>query len=263
VEAQSFYQMGISPKVDVLDAETRLGEAEEQLILAENDFEVAKAYFNTILRQPMDTPVELTDIISTKSYLPTYEATEEIALRNRPELLEAEKNLSVSEKEVTLTKSAYYPTFNFSYNWYRRGDDPTVNGSEFVDRENWDIVVYAKWTLFEWGKTHYTASEKQTRVSQAEKTLEKIKDSIRLEVKRAFLNLRAVEKAILVAEKKVVSAEKNFSASQKRYREQVATVTEALDAQNRLTRAKASYADAIVASALSRARLFRAMGLEE
>ncbi|MGD9037727.1 MAG: TolC family protein, partial [Syntrophobacterales bacterium] len=47
--AQNFVQVGMRPKVDVLDAETRLGEAELQLIVANNDIGVAKARFNTVL----------------------------------------------------------------------------------------------------------------------------------------------------------------------------------------------------------------------
>jgi outer membrane protein TolC len=66
-----------------------------------------------------------------------------------------------------------------------------------------------------------------------------------------------------VAEKQVESAEENFRISQERYKEQVATATEVLDAQTRLTEARANYTDALVIFALARANLVRSMGLEE
>ena len=260
--AQNFVQVGMRPKVDVLDAETRLGEAELQLIVANNDTGVAKARFNTVLRQPIDTPVAVVDVLTTKSYERSYESSQQIALQHRPELLEANKNVAIAEKEVTLVKSDYYPDVTLSANYYRRGDDPTVDGSDFVDRENWDIVAGATWTFFEWGKTRYATNQQRARLRQAKESLEQIKDGILLEVKTAFLSVQAAERGIRVAAKSVESAEENFRISQERYKEQVATATEILDAQTRLTQARTNYTNALVVFNLARAALVRAMGLE-
>ena len=260
--AQNFVQVGMRPKVDVLDAETRLGEAELQLIVANNDTGVAKARFNTVLRQPIDTPVAVVDILTTESYERSYESSQQIALQHRPELLEANKNVAIAEKEVTLVKSDYYPDVTLSANYYRRGDDPTVDGSDFVDRENWDIVAGATWTFFEWGKTRYATNQQRARLRQAQESLEQIKDGILLEVKTAFLSVQAAERGIRVAAKSVESAEENFRISQERYKEQVATATEILDAQTRLTQARTNYTNALVVFNLARAALVRAMGLE-
>ncbi len=260
--AQNFVQVGMRPKVDVLDAETRLGEAELQLIVANNDTGVAKARFNTVLRQPIDTSVVVVDILTTESYERSYESSQQIALQHRPELLEANKNVAIAEKEVTLVQSDYYPDITLSANYYRRGDDPTVDGSDFVDRENWDIVAGATWTFFEWGKTRYATNQQRARLRQAKESLEQIKDGILLEVKTAFLSVQAAERGIRVAAKSVESAEENFRISQERYKEQVATATEILDAQTRLTQARTNYTNALVIFNLARAALVRAMGLE-
>ena len=247
----------------MLDAEVRLAEAERELIIATNDLQVAVAQFNTVLRWPLDKPVAVEDILSTESYGKTYESSEATALRNRPELLAAKNNVASAQKEVTLAKSDYYPTLTWSLNYFRRGDTPAVNGSPFVDREFWEAGATATWTFFEWGKTRYAASERRVRVRQTEQILEKVKDDIRLEVKTAFLNLQSADKAVRVAAKSIESAEENFRISGERYEEQVATATEVLDAQTRLTRARVNYTTALVAFNLARARLVRAMGLEK
>ena len=261
--AKNFVKVGLRPKVDVLDAETRLGQSELALIRATNDIGVSKARLNTILREPIDIAFEIEDILTTEPYERSYQATKEIALEHRPELLEAKKNVSIAEKEVTLAKSNYYPEIGLSVNYFRQGDDPTVNGSDNVDRENWDIVAGATWTFFEWGKTRYATNQQRARLRQAKETLEQVKDTILLEVKSVYLTLQAAEKGIAVAEKQVESAEENFRISQERYKEQVATSTEVLDAQTRLTEARANYVDALVIFGLARANLLRAMGLEE
>ena len=260
--AKNFVQVGMRPKVDVLDAETRLGEAELQLIIANNDIGVAKARLNTVLRQPIDTEVAVVDVLTTDPYERSYESSQQIALQHRPELLEANKNVAIAEKEITLAKSDYYPDISLSANYYRRGDDPTVDGSDFVDRESWDIVASAKWTFFEWGKTRFATNQQRARLRQARENLEQIKDSILLEVKTAFLSVQAAEQGIRVAAKSVESAEENFRISRERYKEQVATSSEVLDAQTRLTEARTAYTNALVIFNLARAELVRAMGLE-
>lgn len=261
--AKNFYEVGMSPKVEVLEAEVRLAEAKQELIRAENALSVDKARFNTILRRPVDQEMEVLDILSDQPYEKPYESCLEIALQKRPELMEAEKNVARAEKEITLAKSAYYPKVSVSGNYYRAGDDPSVDGSDFVDRENWDVLAEASMTFFEWGKTRYATNRKRARLRQARQTLEEIKDDIRLEVKTSYLYMQAAEKYIPVAQKSVESAEENFRISGERYREQVAAATEVLDAQTRLTEARTNYTSALAVFNVARARLIRAMGLEE
>ena len=261
--AENFYEVGMSPKIDVLEAEVRLAEAKQELIRADNGLSVDKARFNTILRRPIDQEVAVLDILSDRPYEKPYQLCLEIALQKRPELMEAEKNVASAEKEITLAKSAYYPKVSISGNYYRAGDDPAVNGSDFVDRENWDVMAEATITFFEWGKTRYETNQKRVRLRQARQALERIKDDIRLEVKTSYLSMQAAEKYILVAKKGVESAEENFRISGERYREQVATATEVLDAQTRLTEARTNYTSALAIFNLARARLIRNMGLED
>ena len=261
--AQNFYRVGLSPKIDVLDAETRLGDAELQLIRATNDVAVRKANLNTVLRQPVDIPVEVEDILTTAPYEKSYEASQETALKHRPEVLDAETQVASAEQQITFARSGYYPTISLAANYYRRGDSPDVDGSPFVEREDWDVVAAATWTLFEWGKTRYAVFQQEARLRQARETLEKVKDTVRLDVKSEYLTLKAAYEAIGVARKAVISAEENFRISQERYKEQVATATEVLDAQTRLTQAKSNYTTAISVFNVEVARLIRAMGSED
>jgi outer membrane protein len=261
--AKDFYRVGMSPKIDVLDAEVRLAEVEQQRIRAEKNVRLTKARMNTILRRPIDQEIVVADILCHQPYERTYESCVEISLKGRPEVLEAEKNVARAEKEITLAKSAYYPEVSLSANYYRAGDDAALNGSDFEDRENWDVVAEATMTFFEWGKTRHATSEKRARLRQAGQALEQIKDAIRLEVKTSYLDLETAEKNIWVAKKSVESAEENFRISKERYQEQVATATEVLDAQTRLTEAKTNHTRALAEFNVALARLVRAMGIEE
>jgi outer membrane protein len=261
--AENFYRVGLSPKIDVLDAETRLGDAELQLIRATNDVALRMANLNTVLRQPVDTPVEVEDILTTTPFEKSYEGSQETALKHRPEVLDAETQVASAEQQITFARSGYYPNVTLRANLYRLGDTYGVDGSEFTQRQTWDVGAVATWTLFEWGKTRYAVFQQEARLRQAKETLEKVKDTVRLDVKSEYLTLRAAYEAIAVAQKAVVSAEENFRISTERYKEQVATSTEVLDAQTRLTQARSNYTNAIAIFNVEVARLIRAMGLEE
>ena len=103
---------------------------------------------------------------------------------------------------------------------------------------------------------------KLSRVAQAELRKNKRLDNIYLEVKNAYLRTQEAEKAIVAVEKAIEQAKENFRINQERYKEQVATSTDVLDAQTLLTRTMTNYYNALYAFKLAKADLYRAMGQE-
>jgi outer membrane protein len=56
---KAFFDVGIVPKNDLLQAEVNLANARQALVKAENDVATAKASFNTLLRREINTPLEV------------------------------------------------------------------------------------------------------------------------------------------------------------------------------------------------------------
>ena len=103
--------------------------------------------------------------------------------------------------------------------------------------------------------------EKETRLVQAEDVRVQVEDSVSLEVKDAYLRLQEARDKIGVAEAAVEQAEENFRINAERFKEQVATTTEVLDAQTLLTQARSNYFNALSDYNITWARLDRAMGI--
>ncbi|MGD9082318.1 MAG: TolC family protein, partial [Desulfobacterales bacterium] len=61
--AENFYQVGMSPLNDLLQAQVELANAKQELIVAKNTMENAESDFNTLLRRPINTPVTVKDIL--------------------------------------------------------------------------------------------------------------------------------------------------------------------------------------------------------
>ena len=87
-----------------------------------------------------------------------------------------------------------------------------------------------------------------------------LEDDIRLEVKRAMLELETAEKNIPTTKKAIEQGEENLRVNEERYKAQVTTITEVLDAQSLLTRARVDYYRAIYNHYLAKAKLHRALG---
>jgi outer membrane protein TolC len=101
-----------------------------------------------------------------------------------------------------------------------------------------------------------------SRERQAADAVATLRDRIALDVKNAWLQVREAEKQVLVAQTIIAQAEENFRINEERYKEQVATSTDVLDALTLLTRAKSDHANALADYHLYEARLDRAMGVQ-
>lgn len=259
--AQSFYEVGIIPKNDFLYAEVQLARGRQSLVRAENAVALAKARFNTVLRRPVNAPVEVEDILVYRPLEKSLESCLAIARDARPEVRMYRIGVEQAEKSVGLAKGDYFPTMSLSANYSRFGDTPGVSGSPYDDGENWSLMALASWDLWEWGKTKYNVDASRSRLSQARDALLNLTDRIDLEVKDSFLYVQEAEKHIFVAEKAIEQAEENFRINTERYREQVATSTDVIDAETLLTETKSDYFNALSDYNIALSRLERSVGI--
>ena len=259
--AQNFYDQGLIPRNDLLQAEVELANGRQFLLRAENGLELARSKFNTLLRRPINTPVEIEDILNDRPYEKTLDACVAAALDNRPEIRSFALRLEQAKSQVKVAQGEYYPSVSLVGNYAKFGDTPGVAGSAFKDQESWYVMAVANWNFWEWGKTKNRVEAGQSRENQAADFLANIRDQITLEVKNAFLLLHEAEKQVQVATKAIEQAEENFRINTERYREQVGTSTEVIDAQTLLTKARSDRHNALGDFSISRARLERAMGV--
>jgi len=259
--SQSFYDVGIIPKNDLLEAKVELAQVRQDLLRADNEVEIAKSYFNTVLRREINSPVIIEDILKYQPLTLSLKECISRAYEKRPELKEVDLYVKLAKREITLAKSKYYPDV-FLYSSYERlGDDPSVRGNDFQDAETWKVMTEFKWTFWEWGKTKYEVNRNRTELAKTQDAKTQIKDNIALDVKKAYLDMKLAEKNIFVAKTAIDQAEENFRMNEERYKEQISTTTDVLDAQTLLTQARSNYYNALSDYNIAKARLEWAIGL--
>ena len=259
-EARHFHKVGMIPVNDLLESEVNASNASHDLISAKNQSRLARSAFNAVLSRPINAPVEVENIEACTPEKGNYQEYAEIALKNRPEMKLVDVKLLQSDQRITLAGSKYYPEVAFTWDYIKAGDTPSVSGGEYHQASNWEASVGLTWTFWEWGKTYYAVKEQQSVKNELLKALMELEEQIRLQVKDAVLDLQTAEENIPITKKAVAQGEENLRVSRERYKAQVGTSTEVLDAQRYLTRARVNHFMALFDYHLARARLLRAVG---
>jgi outer membrane protein TolC len=260
--ARNFYEVGMIPVNDLLQAEVEWAAAQQTLVKVQNSAQVARSAFNVILARDVNAPVDVEDILDYKPEIGVFEEYLKQALDQRPEINAIEVALLQADQRLRLAKSGYYPTVSVSGEYVKQGDSFDVSGSPYHIPRDSSVGVSFTWTLSEWGwsRTRYSARENESLKRELMETQRALEDSINLELKTALLDLETSEKNIPTTRKAVEQGEENLRVSEERYKAQVTTITEVLDAQTRLSQARVNYFMAFYDHNLAKARLLRAIG---
>jgi outer membrane protein TolC len=261
--SRNFYEVGMRPLNDLLQVQVRVANAMQNLITAQNDLQVAESEFNVVLRRSVNSPVLISDVQIFTPLEHDLDYYLDQADKNRLEIKLADLEIQIAGKEVKIAQSNYYPSIDLTGNYFRRGNDFTVDGGEGIfDANGWSILATASWNFWEWGRTHYGKKEKLSRLSQAQHNEQDIKDQVHFEVKRAYLKVIESEKNIVTIEKALEQARENLRINKERYKEQVSTQTEVLDAQTLLTITEVNYVNALYDFKIAKAALQLFISLE-
>ena len=261
--AENMYQVGMSPLNDLLQSQVQLANDKQRFITAQNNLEISKSQFNTLLRRPVNAPVAIVDILDYTPFDQDINYCLAQANQNRLELQVADLEVQIAQKDYQLSKRNYFPSIDLTGTLSRRGTDWDVDGGEGIaDKKFWDIRATASWDFWEWGRTRYGVKEKLSRLSQAKYGKENILDNIELEVKQAFLRTKESEKNITTIEKAIEQAKENLRITEERYKEQVSTTTDVLVAQTLLTETMTNYYNALYDFKIAKSVLYRAIGQE-
>ncbi len=259
--AKNFYAVGMIPKNDLLKSQAELANSIQDLLKAQTAVQVAKSVLNLLLRRPLGAPLDLTDRLV---YRPTQYRLDQcyaIGLRKRPEIRQLALQLRTAQRQIHVAIAGYFPSISLTWTYNKYGDDPTMaSASRFQSADDWNIVLAATWTFWEWGKTTYQVDQARQEYRRLGVVQQQTVDNIKLEIKKAFLELKVAEKNISVARTAVLQARENYRMSVERYRAQVTTSTEVLDAQTLLTKSQVNYFTALTDYNKAKARLRKAMG---
>jgi outer membrane protein TolC len=222
--AQSVRSAGMSTDVDVLSIRVHLAGVREQQIRRAADLDVARAALNDALGLPLDTAHTLTTSLTplqlSEGMLSDYERN---ALSERPEARQGRLAISLASSQEATAHSSLLPQVGVHAAF-------EADRQDFYDRggANWLVSIGLRWNLFNGfsDKAHIEESKYARRRSEAAQ--EHADSAIRLQVRRAYADLRAAGQRIEVTKASVAEAEESLRITQNRYETGLNNVTDLL-----------------------------------
>lgn len=236
------FEFGQSSKLVALNAEVDAANDSINLIDARQNLENTRRDLMLILNTEFEKEFKVDTLVN---FIPELLISEYIenAQENNVSVLKIERNLTISDYEIKISRAGYFPQVDLfgSYGWNRNisPESPFFPGS-IQTLDGVSAGVSLSWNLFDGGQT-------AVRVQNAKvgfKTQEVLKDQIKFQVKRdisnAFNNYKNRLYIYELQEKNVITNKNNFNRSKEQFNLGQITTIEFRQAQINLINAETS-----------------------
>ncbi len=243
---RAYNEVGLRPRLDVLQAQVDLSEAQRELITAENTRETTLARLNTLLGFGAADNVVYQGTLVTPGFTRSLDECLERAYKLRPDLYVAYKAVEMAVKDRLVARSGYYPQVEAYYNITNSGNTPDMQraGSNSSRSTTWEAGATLSWEVFQWGTTYFSDQQAGWEVAKARSSARSVMLDAGYDVKEKFLALREAARRIEVARVTVDHAREAYEAAVAQYREHVGTNFDVLDASSNLLSAEVQLTEA-------------------
>jgi outer membrane protein TolC len=268
-DQQHRYDAGTVPHFNVLRAKVSLANAKPALIQAQNNYRIAKNNLSNLLgynlpREITDNiPLNLTDTLDAAPYQINLSAALQQALEHRSELVALRKTEELQKLNITDASSGYKPNLSVfaGYNWYNEQyGTPTPGLNSYLD--GWNAGAQVSWDIFDGMLTHGKVVQAKAQHAKSITAVDEEMRTIELEVRTAYSDFLEAQQ-VLESQKTVLEeAEESLREANARFDAGTGTQLDVLDAENQLTQARSTQAQALHDYDTARAKYERAIGAE-
>lgn len=157
-----------------------------------------------------------------------YEVYVDAACENDPSLRVLRAQTDLARNEVRLARATYYPTVSlYAGNALAR---PIARTLQDLYNNNWNIGLSISYPLSALYRSRHKVREQQRYVELGRNAEEQRLQQVRMTVRTAFLRHEEAIERVRALELSVRQAEENYRIMQNRYLEQLAILTDLLDA---------------------------------
>lgn len=248
---------GVAAQFDLLRAETAVAQAEQALLNARNQRELAAAALNNLLGRDLNTPVQ----VVKPTELPTLqevalETLTQQAYTNRPEIVAAERGVELARVNIRNAQRGALPSLLLTGQ-----ADFNLNTSPFNPRrETYTGVVVLSVPIWDSGITRAREAQARDDLEIAQLRLQQAREGVALEVRQAYLNLQDAQKRLTVVQKGLEQATEALRLARVRFEAGVSPQLEISDAELAFTQAQTNFVNAQFDYLDAYAALQRAIG---
>lgn len=237
--ARAQFEVGVLTKNNVLRAEVQVAQAREQLERAKNQYQIARE--NLALEMGLDSPPrKLREPLPAVFPEKSLDALIQTALANRRDLRAAEESTLAAEERVEWERADFFPRISFHGEWQHTNEEAVFSGHD----RNWQASLNLSYPLFTGGKNRAEYVKAKSALHQAKISRQRLKKSIRTEVRSIYWDLQTLRKVLEQKRAQVNSAKRNYKQVAAQFEEGLANSVDQVDAFAALNQAQNQLASA-------------------
>lgn len=225
------FNNGLGLYSDTLRARTALADAEQQLVSAQKNHDVARKGLGLLLglEESVDAGQEKVELpLMAMDYY-----TEASLQREDVKAMEGQRENA--RKNLAMATAGYLPTVGLAGS-YMFNDHTAPLGSE---GESWLVAAVLRWQLFDGAKREYERVKAKHQISETDQYLQGLKKAVAFKVYEAYQSVAETGKNLELARSALLMAEEGQRLVQVRYENSLSPMIDLLDAQVALDHARA------------------------
>jgi cobalt-zinc-cadmium efflux system outer membrane protein len=246
------FDAGTAAKLDVIQAQVSVAQAQNDLIGNERDVANAQASLNRTLGRIAGAAIAPTDSLGMPSSLPDSSSIEATALANRPELEILRNQQQGARASTGLAKEFWLPDLTFAV-----GRDYALPGTPLFT-----TGIALPLPAFYWSHAKGDIAQAQHFERELAATYRDTRAQVTQDVRTAYANAStAMRQVDFIRDQLVPAAREAYRVASSSYTLGGSSALEVLTARGALLQAESQLADALAAANTARADLDRALGL--
>ena len=259
---------GTVPKFNVLQAEVAWANERPNLILARNNFRIAKNNLANLLGYNLpravwqDIPFNLTDGFDTATNDTKLPDAIQEALSTRTELESARDDVQLQKYNVRTARSGYQPTISAfaGYDWDNAKFSQPIELDHTI--KGWNYGLQMTWDIFDGALTYGKVESAKAQYKKSQTTLDDQSRQIELDVRTTYSDLIQAEETLDSQRTVQEEAEEALREANARLAAGTGTQLDVLNAETALTQARTTEVQAEHDYSTALARFRRATGAD-
>src|SRR5208282_4432866 len=249
-------QAGTSPKIDVTRTGVQLHTEQYNLIIARNNFAIAKLNLARAIGLPLGQMFELADQLPYADLSP--QGVDEAlakAYSSRSDFRAALSSVKAAQQQLSSARGERYPVLATNGDYGLEGPTFGRNHGTFTFQAGLNVPLFTGGRI----KGEITEAEADLRKRRAE--AENLRGQIDYDVRTVYLNLNAAKEQVEVARQNVDLANENLDRSKERFAAGVTDSVEVVQAEQSLASANDQYITSLTSHNVAKLQLARALGV--
>ena len=241
---------------DSLEVKAKLAQAQHQMVVLKNNLDTDKEHLNNLLGRDIDTPFRTQSTPPVSAEEMDLKVARQTALRQRPEVKEAELDVSRAGLDLRLAKAQYIPDIGGAIRYFS-----PIN-TQILPQNIVSAGLALTWEPVDWGRRKDKIKQKGLTVEQSNNQLQDTRAKVLLDVDNTFRKLEESRSMISVAQAARDASKEKLREVSNPFKQSAVLLRDVLQQEAAVANANHDYEESLLALLNATAEFEKALGEE-